>query len=540
MSSDPNNQDSDRPESIVGQLLQARTEGEQSETRSTKVIVDKDGNKVIKVRKRKRVYSEPEPEKEQKSFKRLFITFAISLILLVLVCAGVFVFRVSSFNSDTYLKAKEEELSRLWGANVRLQSLKVEGMTFHLGRLTAEFPESSIIRTVEINSIKGDLKLSSFVTGVFSCGQINTASSKVVLRNNVTTLEVPRAQGAAPWKCTRMYTDDFQVEFENPREGPFVLKSQLYMRKLEDERHVLELKGKVEIKGWKTIDINLGAPCVYILNEGIDMSIHGIMDENSQVVLTGEIYNGKPLYNTSLKLVGDGISLDYLTNGVFKNVLQAQLGTKPDIGGTEVQFGFTLPTPDMTLPPFAAKVEKVGNIILSRLPVLHELSSVLASSLYTKPAIQEGSMNIVSDGREVKLANINFVESNFFKIAGALNANASQELSGTLRLGVPLMMATRVKLDPDPLFTENDGETAWLAVQVSGTSDAPADNTAELVTRANELRAKQSNPSLLTPDVSERILRDAAEPLPAGGSSRPESDGADRPATQNGFDDLLR
>lgn len=539
MSSDPNNQESDKPESIVGQLLQARSEGERSETRSTKVVVDKDGNKVIKVRKRKRVYSEPEPEKEKRSFKRVFITFAISFILLVLIFAGSFVFRVSSFNSDDYLREKEEELSRHWGARVRLHSLKVEGMTFFLGRLTAEFPESSIIHSVEINSIRGSLKPSSFLTGVFSCDQIDSVSSKIILRNDVPTLQIPLAQGDALWKCNRMYTDDLRVEFENPQEGPFILNSQLYVRKSENDRHVLELKGKVEIKGWKTIDINLGGPSVYILKDGIDMSIHGIMDDNSQVRLTGDIYNGKSIYATYLTFEGNGISLDYLTNGVFKNMLQAQLGTKPDIGGADLKFGFLLPSQDMTLPRYVANAEKVSNVILNRLPILQELSSVLASSLYNKPAIQSGRMKLISDGHKISLADIDFVEPNFFKIAGSLSADESRDLSGTLRLGVSVMMATRIKLDPDPLFTENDGETAWLTVQIAGTSDNPGDNAAQLITRANELRTKQSNPSLVTPGIPEGIEREPVEPLPSGRSGSDEG-GADEPSTRNGFEDLLR
>ncbi len=208
---------------IVSQLLQAKTENETSTYRGSRVVVDEDGNKVIQVRKRKRVYSEKVQDKKTAlSIQKFFITASISLILLALVLGGLFVYRVSSFNSADFLAKKEQELSELWGAKVQLSGLKVEAFSFSLASLKAEFPESSLLKSVEMQHVSGDMSLVSLITGVIQGDKFSSLATKVLLRNNVKDLQIPLAQGENLWRFNRFETDKFHVEFDDKTTGPFI------------------------------------------------------------------------------------------------------------------------------------------------------------------------------------------------------------------------------------------------------------------------------------------------------------------------------
>lgn len=523
-----------RSGSIVGQLLNARSESESSVTRSTKVVVDENGNKVVQVRKRKRVYSEPEQEKKKGgNFKNIFIGVAVLLIIFILLFGGLFIFRVSSFNSPDFLAKKQQELSALWGAEVALSDLKVEGFSFGLRVLQADFPESSMIKSVTIDYLKGDMVPMGFVTGIFRGEQFYARSVRVVLRNQVGKMDVPLANGEDLWKFNRFETDNFIVEYENKAEGPFSLQGELYARKSEGDTHVLQLKGKLDIKGWKPININISSPAVYVSKSGVQFSIHGVIGEKSSLMLEGEVPNGQSIYERPFTLSGNGIQLGDLTNNAFQNFLQAELGIASDSSDTDVKLTFRLPAADMAFPGLEGSVETLADITVLRLPILREMANVLGSTLYAKPTIPRGKLKILSDGKKMELHNIDIEEQSFLKIVGNVTANPDNTLSGKLNFGVPIRMTARETLEPDPIFIAEE-DMGWIKINLRGTFADPLDNSTELVQKAREIRKEKPGTPIVIPQ-SRGIRPDNPSNTPATPSS-----GSAPAGSTDAFNDLLR
>lgn len=524
------------PKTIVGQLLDARSENEEATVRSTKVIVDENGNKVVQVRKRKRVYAEEDKQEAKKTnFKSIFLGLALLIIVLLLAFGGVFIYRVTTFNSSEFQSEKEKELSALWGAQVKLQGIKVEGFSFKVGSLIAEFPETSMIKSVEVQSVSGDLRPQTFVTGRIQSVQIFAHAVNVILRDKVNEMKMPLANGDDLWKFERFVTDNFNLSFEDPEAGPFNLeKCELY-GKTSDDVHVLQLKGKLTIKGWSPIEIK--SPMIYVSKLGFEqININGAMANGGAVSISGNIMNGQPVYGRKLGLKAANVLLSDLTKKAFTQLFEGEIGDMRDGGDYEAKLYFSLPTREMQLPEFRGTAKALNNVNVQKFPMLKELGALLTSGLYSDPIIEKASLLMISDGNSITVKNIDFEAPKVLKITGELTAvEAGGPLKGVLNFGVPtrsVLVPIKGKGDQmDPLFKRNDGGMAWVTVSLMGTTGDPKDNAEELMKAAVIARNKNSDHTQdFLKSIRETELNQPSQPNQLPGEQRafPGSDSSNR------------
>lgn len=506
MDTDSGKTDKEKSGTIVGQLLHAKTESEEAVVKSRKVVLDEDGNKVIKVRKRKRVYSELVEDKNKKSSMRgLAIGVLAGVVFFLLVFGGFFIYRVTFFNSADFLKQKEEEISALWNAQVKLEGLSVEGFSFTLSSLTAEFKESSNIKSVEIRNLKGTLAPASFITGFIQGDMIEALALQIILRNRNTHLHVPIAQGENIWKFNRYSSKKVLVKFEEAEEGPFVLEGDdLYVRQGEPGVHSVHVIGRLHVKGWDTLNIPSSISMLQISENGIEnINIYGVFSEKNTgssssqtaqlmgVRLKGKILNGSSIYATPLKLFGYNVPFSSLSQGVYSKLINFNLGASQD-EVVDLNLYVTLPTSEMLMPGLKGSVRSFNNVVLECLPMQQEIADTLGNQAYISPTFLTGSMDVSSDGKVVKLANMHFMQDSLLELKGTLEAKVDGEISGVVRYGIPANNITRESYAVDPLFGDlGNKNVAWVDTKIAGSVAAPRDNTSEIKIRVDQLRKKQ-------------------------------------------------
>lgn len=530
-----NNQgDGSHIDNIIGRLREVRDGGVVSEERSRDIIERSDGSRVVKVRRRRRVYQDERKKLEPKGadFKKWILIMGMSGVVVCIAAIAFLMVRISSFNSEEFVKNKTEELSKAWNAHVEIKGVSFEGLGFSAHTLVAQFPDDSLIKEVALQGVSGDLIPVSFITGIFQGDTMSVNSAKVVLRNNVSKVKFPSFTGKALWNYSRYRVNQFDVEFEDAKDAPFRLSSELYVRRsAEGGRYNCNLNSRtLSIKGWQTIALNVAS--IYVTDQGLEyIDINGTMSETASVSITGQFKEGADLFAPSLTVTGVNIPLASITANRFTPLLSAEFGSPSELQEAKTSFKFALPTDKQAFPPFSGESKDIKNILLRGLPILKELSDVTGNKGYLNPRIGWGKAMILSDGNGIVISQLDASEYSFLSLKGTINVSGNKDLSGQLSLGVPSRAAMSSDTVVDPLFVRDDGEVAWVDVSLAGTLAKPMDNTSHLVDAVQSVRSKVAQ---------ERGLLLNPEKLDSEQRPRSDDSGGEESSDEQEFKSLLR
>ncbi|MEG0333983.1 MAG: hypothetical protein RR553_04080 [Akkermansia sp.] len=476
---------------IMDRLREARDNDVVSEERSREVVVLPNGEKVIKVRKRKRVYEDEKREsKKAAGFKKFILFFGIAIIFSCIVGVTFLMLRISSFNSEDFLKQKEQELSQAWGAQVELKDVKFEGLSFSVGLVKASFPDSSMLKEVTMSGISANLLPISFITGICRGDMMEVQQVQVVLRNKKDKFVMPEFQGSELWQYSRYRVPHFEIIFDDAKTAPFQLHTELYMRASEEGRYVCNFSTQtLQIRGWDQIKLSVAS--LYVTKTGIEyFDIEGKMGEDASVSLEGKIAEGDSYYKPFIKLTGENLPLSWMTNHEFAKLIDVNFGSYVEDEAERMVFMISLPKADQKFPPFSGEGKDMKKFTIQSLPILNELAMLTGNKLYLNALMQSSSARFESDGNGLMVNNIDAKEFSFLAIKGALNVSATGDLTGNLSLGIPYRTGMGENMNPDPLFIKTDSETSWVDVVLSGTLNKPMDNTYQLLIPVKPIREK--------------------------------------------------
>lgn len=527
-------------QSHVRGIIQQLNKEKPSKEKSREVVVRPDGTKVIRVTKKRRVLVSD--HEKRKAGRRTFLLMLAGGFVVCFALIGLMLFRMSLMTGEAYVQQQAEVLKKAWSAeSISVTGAGVEGLTFHLTGVVAEFPEGSHIRRVALSDVSADLSTTTFFTNVLTADKLHIARAEVLLDDQARELHIPRYQGKDLWSFTRVECDDFQVSCGEGDSAVFRMDnahSYLYYPRQHDRTACALVinGGDLHIRGMQHIRVKEAK--FYISPLGIeDFSVNGTTDravmapgqEKTSLSIAGRVPEGASLAGP-FELDADNMRFEDFTQGRFENIFTART-VKQAIGREHSAAQVLLPF-EVSAPVFSGEFALKG-ICLKGFPVqsllLNHMESMKRKD-YLAPIVSQGHVRLSAEGQNLTLTlpEDQVVERDLIRLQGRVSLNADNAISGNMEFGLPSIVTHAEYADgkSDPIFREEAG-VAWIAVALSGTVNLPEDDSARL--DAEVAAARSERPGRLQLDaidfnkVADQMRRERAA-LEAAESGKPLPD----------------
>ncbi len=493
--------------SQVRSILSKLAEERPSQEKKREVVVREDGTKVIRVTKKRRVMISAE-EKKRRARRGVMWTL-FSFFVLLLLTVAFFAYRITVMTGDEYLSGKVEELKRLWGCTeLRCDGLKLTASGFSVDRLEARFPETSMLESVALSKVDGDVGLLSLATGVLRTERTAIGAADIVLRVGDGLLHLDRANPAGLWQMGRVECSRLNVAWKDGDATPVVLTDVAgYMYAVPSRQDTTSLvmhDGKLQMRGWPAVRLTEGK--MLISDYAVpSFSFTGTTDNptstapgtESRLSVSGEIAERGALAGPFV-FDADNMSLGALTRDAFVSFLQARTLGAAQAGADAAG---TVKLPFATDHPVFGGMVRVKGVELQGFPAMEVIAEHLERQNrknFQRLKLFRGVVRLSEqEGANVlTLQEGDMEERRLVTLKGELRVSAPEDgrkLSGTLEYGLPSRLTRTEYADgvPDPLF-DDDGSFSRVVTTLSGTADSPRDNSSELDARAGVARANRT------------------------------------------------
>lgn len=541
-------------------IIQQLNDEKPSQEKSREVVVRSDGTKVVRVRKKRRVVV-TDAEK-RKAGRRSFMLILLGAFLLCMVSVGWLLFRMSQMSGEAYVQGKAEELRQAWGAEtVRLVGSGVEGSSFHLTGLAADFPAGAPVQHVELSDISADLDTATFFTGVLTSEKMTIKRAEVKLNPEARELQMPLFRGEELWRISSIECESLSISMG---EQVNIANSRGYLyhpRRTDRSVCTFVLSGGVlQLRGMQ--QIRLSDSKFLMSPVGIEeFSVNGTTDRaaqdagkiNTSLAIVGRVKVGDALAGP-FEFDSDSMPLSVFTDGRLGDILSART-MKQSVGQEHSRARILLPL-DEKAPSYSGEF-LLKDISLSGFPVQEMILKHIEDdkrSDYRPMLVRRGHLNVQSgpQGITVEFPENQVEELDVVSLKGSLSVNADNEVSGTLSIGLPAILTHAEYADgkADPVFSENAG-MAWVTAELSGSVNVPGDNSAMLEAQTEEERS--SRPGRLNLDdvniskISNQINKNletlheadsTSTPAEPRGDKKEEEDASETPSMQRGSLDM--
>lgn len=540
--------------SHVRGIIQQINDEKPSKEKSREVVTRPDGSKVVRVTKKRRVLvSEAE---KRKAGRRSFMMILMGGFVLCFVGVAMLLFRMSQMSGEAYIQSKADALKEAWGAeSITMLGGGVDGTSFHLSGIVADFPEGALVQHVELSDITADLDTTTFFSRVLTGDMMTIGRIELRLNPAARELKMPLFRGADLWKFRRVECESFHVSMGDI----MTLKdasSYMYHPRQSDKAvsSLVVSGGTLQLRGMRLIRLR---ETKWLLSpRGVDeFSLTGTTDRpnepagrsNTFLSIFGRIPAGASLAGP-FEFDSEGMPFSEFTQGRFGNILTARTAQQA-IGKEHSLARITLPL-ETSAPAFSGEF-LLKKICFNGFPVQQLITTHMESgrrASYQPAIINSGHLRLEPNGEKltVTFPENQVEERDLLNLSGTLILDENNTISGKMNLGVPAILTHAEYADgkPDPLFRENAG-TAWVTVELSGTVNIPADNSALLVAQTEE--ARKARPGRLNLDemdfskVSDRIRRDKElfEQMDNGNALKGANPESPTPQQQRAEDDIF-
>lgn len=533
-------------------IIDRLNEEHPSKEKFREVVVRPDGTKVIRVTKKRRV-SVTEADKKRRSRRQLM--FGLLVAFLILVGMGAFFgFRMSMMSGEGFVEDGVAHLKEAWGAtDVRVTGKGVDGSSFHITTLEADFPADSLIEHVEMTDVDAKLDAMSFFTKKLMGSQLTIARAEVRLKPGVREFRMPRYQGGTVlWDFARVQCNDLTVKVgDSVQESPVSLRNTrayLYYPRLSDKNSCIIVlnDGVLQMGEWKPVyvkegKINLSPNAIEnFLVEGTTNRATDTEEANRvRLSVSGRLAEGDSLAGP-FTFDSDNMELADFSHGRFALFLTART-----VSATAAKSRATITLPlEKPMPQFDGEMP-LKTISLSGMPAQTMVTEHIEPSkrrLYLPFRVSRGAAVLSHEGETISVAFTEgaMEERDLLSLQGKMSINADNELSGTMAYGIPAVLTHVEYTDglADPVFQET-GDKAWLRTELSGTANRPSDNTSQIELAAEE--ARKSRPQRIPFDqidvnrMAEQMQKGEPATMDIGSQLDPLAPTA--PAVRNPFDE---
>ncbi|NNC88833.1 MAG: hypothetical protein HKN82_10290 [Akkermansiaceae bacterium] len=464
-------QSSERPNYSVDEMMEKLRDGEREkeELASSRLVTRPDGSQVLKVKRRKRRSQQPKHEAEDRRKKRglLWISMVFGFFVLLGI---VVVLLVARFNSSSYQKELSENAGQAVGGKVYFDRMAVTPLRARAREASLKWPESSALRTLKLNDITADLRITSLFGAAWN-------GPEVFAREGVLRLAAPVGgpspkRAPAPFRFDQMRCGALTIAFGMGDSPPLVLRgTEATLRPSEDGVAKLLLKrGEALIRGMDPMKMDFGGAVMSggalelrALRLAVD-EIEGVEGElefrspeplrpNEPLILAAEARN----FPMS-RLVGTGLGqlMDAVVNG--KN-------------GTVIVENWDFDS-------LEARIELAGHTgRLREFRFLDSLQAIFGDTDFGKPHFSKVSGIYSRDGTGVRIEKLEMEHEGQLVVRGAIQHSAGGRLSGKLQLGIrpSRIMAANGRKRYAAFSNPADGY-CWITIELSGTPEKPQDN----------------------------------------------------------------
>lgn len=502
--------------SQTSQIIEQIHHDHPSTIKSTEVVINKNGEKIIRVVKKRRVSAAATAAKKNMPEKsHLGIVIAV-VLLLVLGCGIYFTWRVTEMSSTAYKECKQSELKDLWNASeLSVGYASVDSFKLAISEINAEFPEENPIAKVRLIGLSAPLSLRSYFSSMPSGNMLEIKRAEITLRNSVKTMSTPRLTNTPIWYFDRIACNDFRIKFEDEQKAPFSLKASVYIYSPNNRQgtHSMALKsGILKLRAWPSIQITGGQ--ILSSYSGLEeISVKGILDtaetslvqnEQAEILMEGSVMEGSPITG-EFTIVSSNADLSYFTQNKFHRIMSAK--TRSDSKwerDKNNRLSMKLPSPETLLPPsFSGKILlqdiRFENRNLTGLALLMKHVESNRRDKYAPPIFQTGRATLVQRNGATRLTiqKDDMADPAVLTVQGYLSVDQNDKLSGALNYGIPLRLAqAEYSGDADPIFIE-EHRLAWLKTSLSGKADSPTDNAESIDKKAEGKRKSMTQPRAL-------------------------------------------
>lgn len=479
----------------VRSIIKRLSEDKPSRERGREVVVRADGTKVVRVTRKRKVLVSAR-EKNRRARKSFIYSLAGVFVVLFLLVLFLFV-RMASMSNRSYLETCQAELQQSWGASsLQVDGAGVDGTSFHLAHVVAEFPETSMIARVEIDMLEARLDWLSFFRKKIQGEELKMERALIVLRDGA-RMNMPVAQGDDLWQFQRVACQKLTVQFANGEDGPLMLKDasayMYYPHASRSSSVVMLSSGALYIKGWKMV--NIAESKAHVSSRGVDdFTLRGTTDSMTEVAeqrrtsiaFGGSIREGAD-FTGPYEMHSENMSFSDFTRGRFEEFLTARTCMDAQSRG-KGKATITLAGKDSE-PVFNGEFQ-LRNICLSSFPAMMSITEHIdpaKRSLYNPVSLHRGCVQLryTEEGISIEMPSGSMEERDLIFLRGEISLNSANEMSGELFYGIPMLLARAEYPDgrPDPIFQQN-GDWAVLRTRLRGQGNMPGDDMAEVEARA--------------------------------------------------------
>ncbi len=462
--------DSEQRSYSVDEMMEQLKKGERAKTKSedAELVTRPDGSKVMRVRRRKRRKDQPASSKSRRRRYGLVTTIGFFVLL---VAAGVSLLVVlARFNSKGYREDLEKSLGKSTGAQVGVADLSVNPIKSRAESVKFVWPAGSLPRSLKLSSLEARLKGSSFVSSRLRGKELRARSGSMVLKSPEDTISPLVTKGEELLKFGSYRCSQFDLRYGSENDDSVVRLrgSDLTARPAEDGeglRFVLS-GGFVRLGDLTELKVSTG------LGEWNDgafalKSLYTKSPSSGEAVFKGvkPITADSPsVFDVQLKRfpMGELLGMEALGR-LIKGYVDAPSGSLTfdprdvDSGQLDLSFSGT-------------------EISIEGFRFLGGLASILRKEHYARPEGGDITGTLKWDRNQLSIENLKYEVRSHLMLTGKIEVK-DQELSGSLRLGVPEVLMMKTLTEPRySSFSLPQQGYCWTDLELSGSIEQPSDN----------------------------------------------------------------
>lgn len=462
-------------------------------------VIREDGSVAIKVKTKKRRSIQPKKSTEKKSNKVKLVLLSGIAAFILLSVIGFFIL-LGYFNGSRFKSKVSETIVNVSGAEVELGSLDVSPTSARSSSIDLKWSgEDTLLKSLKLKKINADYGMLDFIGSGLGGGSMGVSQADLILEvgeNNPRLDFSP--ERPVDFKFSLYQCSDLNIDFGKnspwsfkkgsasyrasgpqnqfsldsgdvsiPKFGKFKLQTGIVSLAANEAQVYLNLKsdehmGSFNVEG--TVGYTIGSPMELEINLS-NYPLKDWIDPRARRLFNGNIHKAK----------GD---------------LAMNLG---DIESLSINANIT-----------------TRLISIADFEFIKSISEHLQETYYIRPEFTDSSkLKVKWTKNRIEFSDIDLLQNEQMRLKGNVTINENDQLSGTLKVGIPVVVISRNKsVIFDKAFTENDGEYMWTTVVISGDIANPKDDLSKMI---RETIVKDAKVNEDNDDASKRKLKELTE-----------------------------
>ena len=501
----------------LDEMMKALRDKEREKEAQGEVVTRSDGTIARKVKRRKRRSEQPDKITPEREKKRLLVKVVIAATLVLVLFLSV-LFLILMQNSKGHRDKLAQQASEWSGAEVELKGLKRMPFSVSLKEANFKWDQSSFVRSLELNTIKGDVRFLNYLGARPSGLEIGGKKGLLMLAMPTTVGESGESldEEEFPFGFDQYYCSSLDVLFGTDAPIGFSDVSAIFSYVGGDGYQVTLDEGAFRVDGWEEFPVSKG---VMRFNDGVlnlvSLSLKHPTDDGislaSDLELSGEVLL-EPGRESTLEIATEkfpmGVLVGKQLSRFFTGSIVASSGKVHFTVGNdyfdEVEIDLQASSSKMMRLPFLANLH-------SLFPD-HNLDILEFHEGITKSPIV-GTVRVKPEG--VALENFELSEKGKVSLKGSLVIANDGRIGGRIEIFINrfyLSSQDRFKNSPHLVGSDTTGLVNF-SFDVGGTIDEPTDTFLQAI-GVDSTTLPSDNPTGGTEDKTwENLLR----PLEEGG-----------------------